>query len=71
MKIGERGLITIPRTIRERYGLEPNVEVEIVEEEGRLLLRKKRSVVCPIDRFVGVLQDSERTDDLIEDLRGR
>jgi AbrB family looped-hinge helix DNA binding protein len=71
MKVGERGQITIPGNIRKRHGLEPNVEVEIIEEGGRLILRKKRSVACPIDRFVGVLQASGKTDDIIEELRGR
>ena len=71
MKVGERGQITIPGSLRRRYGLEPNVEVEIVEEDGRLVLRKKRTLACPIDRFVGVLVGSEQTDELIEALRGR
>lgn len=71
MKVGERGQITIPGSIRKRYGLEPNVEVEIVEQDGQLLLRKKRSVTCPIDRFVGVLESREKSDDIIEELRGR
>jgi AbrB family looped-hinge helix DNA binding protein len=72
MKVGERGQITIPRRIRERYGLEPSSEVEIVEEDGKLVLRKRMADECPIDRFIGVLGGSgQRTDDLIEELRGR
>jgi AbrB family looped-hinge helix DNA binding protein len=72
MKIGERGQITIPQRIRERYGLEPSTEIEIVEEDGKLVLRKRLPEVCPIDRFIGVLGGGgQRTDDLIEDLRGR
>jgi len=71
MKVGERGQITIPSKFRERYGMGPAAEVEIVEEEGKLLLRKKRHGICPIDRFVGVLEETERTDDIVEELRGR
>jgi len=26
MKIGERGQVTIPKTLREKYGLLPNIE---------------------------------------------
>lgn len=72
MKVGERGQITIPKQIRERHGLGPSTEVEIVEEDGKLVLRKRMPDECPIDRFVGVLRrEGERTDDWIEDLRGR
>ena len=71
MKVGERGQITIPRAIRERHGLGPAVEVEIVEEGGRLVLRKAGLRECPIDRFIGVLAGKESTDELIEELRGR
>ena len=72
MKVGERGQITIPMDIRRRYGLEANSEVELVERDGKLILRKKKSDECPIDDFVGVLGEAEvRTDDLVEELRGR
>lgn len=71
MKVGERGQITIPSNLRKRYGLERDVEVEIVEETGRLILRKKRTLACPIDPFVGMLEASENTDDIIEELRGQ
>jgi AbrB family looped-hinge helix DNA binding protein len=71
MKVGERGQITIPRDIRERYGLGPSVEVEIVEEAGRLLLRKAGLRECPIDRFVGILGENESTDRVLEETRGR
>ena len=39
MKIGERGQVTIPLRIRERYGLKPSVSVEFAEEDGRVVLR--------------------------------
>ena len=29
MRISERGQITIPKPLRERFGMNPNVEVEI------------------------------------------
>ena len=48
MKIGDRGQVTIPKTIREKYGLLPQVEVEFVEGEGGLLIRKKTSQASPI-----------------------
>ncbi len=36
--------MTIPRRIRERYGLRPNSDVEFVEEAGHVLLRPRKTV---------------------------
>ena len=33
MRISERGQITIPKALRERFGLNQNVEVEVVPTE--------------------------------------
>ena len=72
MKVGERGQITIPKHLRQRYGLEANAEVELVEIEGRLVLRKKLNDDCAIDEFAGVLgRRGQRSDELLEELRGR
>lgn len=40
-KVGERGQITIPKNIREREGIRPGDEVEVVDREGSILVRKK------------------------------
>lgn len=42
MKITTKGQVTIPADVRERLGLLPNTEVEIVVENGRAVLRKLR-----------------------------
>jgi AbrB family looped-hinge helix DNA binding protein len=41
MKIGERGQVTIPKNIREKYGLMPYIEVEFVLEKTGVLIKKK------------------------------
>jgi len=41
MKIGERGQVTIPKAIREKYGFLPQIEVDFVLKETGLLIRKK------------------------------
>lgn len=40
--MAERSQVAIPREIRGRYGFGPAVEVEIVEEDGRVVIRKKQ-----------------------------
>ena len=47
MKIGERGQVTIPKKIREKFGLRPETEVEFSIVNGSILLKKmpKRSSI--------------------------
>ena len=71
MKIGERGQVTIPKDIRERYGLMPNIEVEFVPAESGVLLRKRARRASPIEKVYGILNKKSKTDDIIDALRGR
>jgi AbrB family looped-hinge helix DNA binding protein len=71
MKIGERGQVTIPKDVRERYGLLPNIEVEFVPEESGVLLRKRARRASPVEKVYGILKRKSKTDDIIEALRGR
>ena len=40
MKIGERGQVTIPKEIRDRFGLGPETEVEFHVVHGAIVLKK-------------------------------
>ncbi len=77
MKIGERGQVTIPKRLRDRFGMNQNVEVEIVEAPGGLLIRKCIGDVHPVDRITGILKGRPlpggvaTVDEYIEDIRGR
>ena len=71
MKIGERGQITIPKTLREKYGLFPNIDVEFIEEKEGIKLVKKTVRKSPVREVYGILKKSGKTDDYIEEIRGR
>jgi len=71
MKIGERGQVTIPKDVREKYGLLPNIEVEFVPKESGVLLRKRARRASPVEKVYGILNKKSTTDDIIEALRGR
>ena len=58
MRISERGQITIPKALRERFGLNQNVEVEVVPTERGLLIQKRAAAEHPVDRIV---RDPERS----------
>jgi len=76
MKIGERGQITIPKDIRERFGLGPETEVEFRVVRGSILL-KKTPKKLNIQKWKGHSKASFATlgyssvDKFIDDVRGR
>lgn len=40
MKVGERGQVTIPKEIRDRFGLEPETKVEFCVIDNSIVLKK-------------------------------
>ena len=71
MRISERGQITIPKPLRDRFGMNAHVEIEIAPTEDGLLIRKRTTASHPVDRVYAVLGASSNTDDYIEKIRGR
>lgn len=76
MKVGERGQVTIPKDIRDRFGIGPDTEVEFTVEGGQILLRK-RAPELPLRKWKGHCGAAFReagyndVDDYIDDVRGR
>ena len=76
MRISERGQITIPKHLRERFGMHRNVEVDISPTENGLLVQKKTTAQHPVDRVSGILGpdalgEAANVDEYIEQIRGR
>ena len=76
MRISERGQITIPKHLRDRFGMNHNVEVEITPTERGLLIQKKTAGEHPVDRVYGILDgealgEGVSVDEYIEEIRGR
>jgi AbrB family looped-hinge helix DNA binding protein len=44
ISVTRKGQITIPIEIRQKYGIEVGSRVEIVEEEGKIFIRKLPSI---------------------------
>jgi len=72
MKVGERGQITIPKNLRDRYGIERDVEVELIPEKGGILIHKIATGVHPVDKVLGTikLRYANTTDEYIREIRG-
>ncbi len=71
MKIGERGQVTIPKKLREAFGLFPNIEVEFIAEDDGIKLQKKSKRSSPVQKLYGILKKNRDTDSYIEEIRGR
>ncbi len=76
MKIGERGQVTIPKAIRDRFGLGPESEVEFQVVSGSILL-KKTPKKLNLRKWKGHSKASfaklgySSVDKFIDDVRGR
>lgn len=76
MKIGERGQVTIPKEIREKFGFTPRTEVEFKVVSGGVMLRKAPKKL-PLARWKGRCKESfeelgyKSVDEFIDHARGR
>jgi antitoxin PrlF len=52
MRVTIKGQVTVPKALRDRFGITPETEVEFREERGKLVL-VKRAVQSPIARVRG------------------
>ncbi|MCY3703457.1 MAG: AbrB/MazE/SpoVT family DNA-binding domain-containing protein [Rhodospirillales bacterium] len=71
MRISERGQITIPKALRDRFGMSHNVEVEITPTREGLLIQKRTSAKHPVERVYAILGNVGDTDEYLEEIRGR
>lgn len=68
-RVGERGQITIPKTIRDRLGITPGMALEVHEEAGAVVFRKP-GIGPALARWAGSAQNPfAGTDELLHNLR--
>jgi AbrB family looped-hinge helix DNA binding protein len=76
MRIGERGQVTIPKEIRDQFGLGPETEVEFRVVGGNIVL-KKAPKKLNLAKWKGRCGDTfaklgySSVDKFIDDVRGR
>ena len=76
MKVGGHGQVTIPRELRDRFGIGPETEVEFFVVENSIVLRK-RPRKLNLKKWKGRCMGSfaelrySLVDKFIEDIRGR
>ena len=70
MRIGDRGQVTIPQALREKYGFMANTEVEFIpDQNGLLLVARPASRVKQVEALYAGKQFNKSTDELLALLR--
>ena len=68
--ISSKGQITVPIEIRSKLGLNPGTVVIFQMTKNGALLRKGTAGRHPVEQVYGVLNSKQRTDELLDELRG-
>ena len=55
MRISGRGQITIPKELRDQFGLSGDTEIELKPTSEGLLIKKRGAPVHPVDQVYGTL----------------
>ena len=71
MRISESGQITIPKRLRDQFGMHENVEVEITPTERGLLIQRRTAAEHPVERISGIHDGALNVNEYIEEIRGR
>lgn len=71
MRISKREQVTIPKPLRDRSGMNPNVGVEITPTQEGLLIQKRTAAKHPVDRIYKILRWDGSAGDYVEEIRGR
>lgn len=68
-KVTTKGQVTIPKSIRERLGIEPGDEIEFEETEDGYVLRKSAED-NPFEEWRGVAEADQTVEERMKELRG-
>lgn len=62
LQVAQRGLVTLPKSLREQYGIEPGDELTLLDLGGVFVLSPRRSEIDRLaDRIAVELRDRGET----------
>lgn len=72
MRVTTKGQVTVPKALRERFGITPETEVEFREQRGKLVLMKKApaATVARLRGRIKRLPVGRDVDDYLRHTRG-
>ena len=72
MRITERGQVTIPKNLRNKYGISTATELDFLEKKDGIMLVKARTI-SPLERFRGIAKKNRdipnTTDEFLKAIR--
>ena len=72
MKVGMQGEIIIPKKFQKKYGLLPNIGIELVPDTEGVQVKRKDRLISPVKRVFGILKKRNiSTDVYIDKIRGK
>ena len=69
MHLTQKGQVTIPKKIREKFGLSPKTQIGFREDHGKLMIVKMDFNTHPLESWVGVLNQPQSSDAMVNALR--
>ncbi|MBL0319858.1 MAG: AbrB/MazE/SpoVT family DNA-binding domain-containing protein [Alphaproteobacteria bacterium] len=63
MMITQKGQVTIPQDIREKYGFFPHTDIAFVEEDGKVYIKKTQS---RLTKLRGIARGKFTTEEIME-----
>lgn len=73
-RLTSKGQVTIPKQMRERLGVKPGGEIDFVEQDGAIVVRKHfdaEAFEAALDKWSGTIDLGGMTvDEYIDDMRG-
>ena len=73
MQITVKGQVTIPKSIRLKFGFLPHTEVEFIVKNGQVVLQKTKKTKAlsksPLSKMVGRAKTALTTDEIMKSTR--
>ncbi|MBN1696847.1 MAG: AbrB/MazE/SpoVT family DNA-binding domain-containing protein [Spirochaetales bacterium] len=73
MRVTSKGQVTIPLALREKYGINENVEVEFFDDKGKIyieIIKNPENKQNRFEKFRGIATVKMSTDDIMALTRG-
>ena len=71
LRLGRRGVIVLPKAVRERYNLQPGAELTLLDLDGVLVLSPRRSEIDALADRIGrsLATEGETLESMLQALR--
>ena len=66
MKITTKGQVTIPQELRRKYRLDAHAEVDFIEEDGKIVVKVKKTSKSPFRKLLGKGDVRLSTDEILQ-----